>query len=425
MILAVGPLRTPRRRALASVLLLFLVTSAGAADAGDLARLLTQLYPGDGPGITLSDTGHRAHFTGESLVELNTLSEDLTSALGNFATTSTVASYTFDFELGVPVRSTDSLGPIVSERATTIGGLRLNLGFSYNRLDYKRFEGDDLDDITLFFTHFDVNGDGVIGPVPGNDVETDRMQVDLDIDLAQNVFALYGTFGILDNLDVSISVPYLTVDLQAKAFADVERNAVDVMCPDGSRGTSACVHIFDPPDGDPMTSLVRGHANGFGDVLLRGKYHFLRSEEWRPNLAFVGQVRFPTGDEDDLLGTGDWRGMPMLVADKTFGWVTPHINLGFEIVGGKSDLNNLKYFVGFDARLHPRFTTVIDLLGRWEPSGDGIGDNLLDIAVGGKFGVFRSLVLVANFIVPLNRNQGLRPDFIWALGVEYTFGGLR
>ena len=72
---------------------------------------------------------------------------------------------------------------------------------------------------------------------------------------------------------------------------------------------------------------------------------------------------------------------------------------------------------------HPRFTGIVDLLGRWEPSGDNVGDHLIDIAVGGKANVYRSLVLVSNFIVPLNRNEGLRPDFIWALGLEYTFGG--
>jgi hypothetical protein len=33
-------------------------------------------------------------------------------------------------------------------------------------------------------------------------------------------------------------------------------------------------------------------------------------------------------------------------------------------------------------------------------------------------------VLVSNFIVPLNRNEGLRPDFIWSFGFEYTFGGV-
>ena len=403
---------------LARLLTLLLVFGASSAHAGGLSTLLTDLYGGDGILLATPPSGfnHSPHFSASSLDDLNSLSEELTSALGFFAFNSTVSSYTFDLERGVPVRTTDSLGPILSERATTLGARRLNVGFSYNRIDFKRFEGDDLDDITLFFDHDDINNDGILGP-PGCDcAELDKVRVDLDIELAQDVYSIYGTFGVLKNLDIGVAIPLLHVDLKASASAEVDRRHTN----------STIVHNFaDPPvpPEDFKTSSVKGSATGIGDVLLRGKYNFLRGEEWMPNLAFLGQVKFPTGDEDDLLGTGDWRGMPMLIADKTYGRVSPHVNLGFEIVGGKSDLNNLKYFIGADVRLHERATTVIDLLGRWEPSGDGVGDNLLDIAIGGKFNVYRSLVLVTNFIVPLNRNQGLRPDFIWALGFEYTFGG--
>jgi hypothetical protein len=112
----------------------------------------------------------------------------------------------------------------------------------------------------------------------------------------------------------------------------------------------------------------------------------------------------------------------MLVADQTFGRYSPHLNLGYEIVGGSSSLNNLRYFVGLDARISQSFTGIFDIIGRWEPSGDGIGDNLVDAAIGGKFNFWRNMVFVTNFIVPLNRNQGLRPDFVWSLGLEYTFG---
>ncbi len=442
--------------ALAGVLTLLLVVGARAARAEDLARLLTTLYvePCTAldrsicPGIvletsTLNGAPHAGHFQADSLEELNSLTDDLASSLGVFAFNSTVSSYTFDLELGVPVRTTDSWGPILSERATTLGASRLNLGFSFNRIEFKRFEGDDLDDLTIFFTHQDANGDGILGPTPGfpNDVERERIQVDLDIELDQSVYTLYGTYGFLSNLDIGIAIPILKVDLKARASADVERNAVGVQLTGAAPcfplpnvglpdcGTSVDVHQFaNPPNlllgEDSMNSSVKGSATGIGDILLRGKYHFLRGEGWRPDLAFVGQVKFPSGDEDNLLGTGDWRGMGMLVADKTFGRVTPHLNLGFEIVGGDSNLNNLKYFVGFDARVHRTFTAVIDLLGRWEPSGDGIGDHLVDAAIGGKFNIIRSLVLVSNFIVPLNRNEGLRPDFVWSFGLEYTFGGV-
>ena len=386
-----GGLIWTRWIAFAGVLMLPLVVGARGASAGDLATLLTELYGGDG--ILLEPTGgafpsHAPHFAGSSLDDLNSLSEEVTSALGFFAFNSTVSSYTFDLELGVPVRTSDSLGPILSERATTLGAKRLNVGFSYNRIDFKRFEGADLDDLTIFFDHDDINSDGILGP-PGCDcAELDKVRVNLDIELVQDVYSIYGTFGVLKNLDIGVAIPFLHVDLKASASAEVDRRHTN----------SINIHNFaEPPDTvvgeDSRTSSVKGSATGIGDVLLRGKYNFLRGEEWRPNLAVLGQVKFPTGDEDDLLGTGDWRGMPMLIADKTYGRVSPHVNLGFEIVGGKSDLNNLTYFIGADVRLHERATTVIDLLGRWEPSGDGVGDNLLDIAIGGKFNVYRSLVL--------------------------------
>jgi hypothetical protein len=424
----------------ACVVVLLMASGFRAASAGDLDSLLTELYGGDGVFLettTLLGAPHSPHFFADSLKELGALSEDITSSLGGFSVNSTVSSYTFDLELGMPVRSTNSLGPILSERATTLGARRLNVGFSYNRTEYKRFEGDDLNNLTLFFEHEDVlpkpNGDGILGPNPGlgvtSDVEVDRVRADIDIDLSQDVYTFYGTYGFLENLDIGVAIPIVSVDLSAESYGSVARKAV---CVDGLPNcavTSSDVHNFaDPatPPEDSSFSSVKGSASGIGDILARGKYSVLREDEdgWMPNFAVLGQVVFPTGDEDDLLGTGDWRGMPMLVTDKTFGPINPHINLGFEFVGGDSDLHNLKYFVGFDARLHERVTTVIDLLGRWEPSGDGVGDNLLDIAVGGKYNPFGSLVFVSNFIVPLNRNEGLRADFIWALGVEYTFGAI-
>lgn len=398
---------------------------APAAQAGDLATLLTELYGGDGIYLdttTFMGTSHAPHFTTNSLAELNQFSQDLAASLGTFAFNSSVSSFTFDMETGVPVRTTDSLGPILSERATTLGARRLNVGFSYNRVDFQRFQGVPLDQSVLFFKHQDTNGDGILGPNPAigftSDIETDLVRVDLDIALSQDIFTLYGTFGLLKNLDVGIALPILSVDLKADAVGSVVRNATNP--------PSIDTHNFAmPPMGleDPVTSSVKGHASGIGDLLLRGKYQFLRGDGWLPNLAAVGQVKFPTGDEYELLGTGDWRGLVLLVADETFGPVTPHVNLGYEIVGGESELNNLKYYLGFDARVHRRATAVFDLLGRFEPSGDGRADHLVDAAVGGKLAVFKSLVFVSNFIVPLNRDHGLRPDFIWALGLEYTFGG--
>ena len=57
------------------------------------------------------------------------------------------------------------------------------------------------------------------------------------------------------------------------------------------------------------------------------------------------------------------------------------------------------------------------------PNVEGSGSHLVDAAGGIRLKVFRSLILSANVQVPINRDEGLRPDFIWSLGFDYTFGG--
>ncbi len=100
--------------------------------------------------------------------------------------------------------------------------------------------------------------------------------------------------------------------------------------------------------------------------------------------------------------------------------VTPHINLGYE-VSTESDLNNLRYALGFDIAPTRELTFAADLIGRWEPSGDDIGDSKLDFALGGKWNFLGTSILNASVLLPVNKNSGLRADVIWTIGVEHTF----
>ena len=146
----------PRLRACTGIALAALAPTGARAD--QLSSLITSLYGGDGillDTTTFNGTSHAPHFQAASLAELNQLNNHLSNALGFLALNSTAASFTFDFETGVPVRSTDSLGPILAERAATIGEHRLTVGFTYDRVKYKHFNGDNLHNLTLFFTHQD------------------------------------------------------------------------------------------------------------------------------------------------------------------------------------------------------------------------------------------------------------------------------
>jgi hypothetical protein len=393
------------------LLMVALIWEFPSAWAGNLKNVVRDLYGGDG--ILLQPTAvfsHAPHFTASSLQGLETLNTGLASNLGLFAFNSTVAGFTFDIERGIPVRTTESLGPLLAERAPTLGTRKLNVAFAYTRLDFKRFQGTRLSDLSLTFEHEDTNGNGIRDTTGNFSFESDDVHVDLDLTIREDVFALFATYGLTRNWDVGVVLPIVHLHLRADAQATIVRNSP----------VSQRVHNFGPQS-DPPRSTGGGDETGIGDIILRTKYNFLRDRPRWPDLALVGDIKLPTGDEDDLLGTGDTNLRALLVASRSFGWLTPHVNFGFEWTTAGSEQNNVRYVAGVDARVHPRLTVAVDVLGRWEPNGDGIGDQIVDLGLGAKWNIFQTFLLNAGVQFPLNRNEGLRANVIWTVGIENTF----
>ena len=419
-------------------LLASLVWYLQGAGAGGLADVVTNLYGGQGILLQPPPQGfsHAAHFFASSLQGLDALNSSITSSLGFLAFNSTVTGFTFDIEQGVPVRTTESFGPLLAERASTVGAGKFNLGFTYTRIDFTRFEGKPLSHLSLDFTHDDVNGDGVLGPTSTFtfDFERDVIRVDLDLTINEDVFGIFATYGLTRRWDVGIVVPITHILLRAEANATIIRNSV----------VSTLVHNFGPQS-TPPRSTGGGEATGIGDIILRTKYNFLRNRPSWPDLAIVGDLKLPTGDEDDLLGTGTTNLKGLLVASRSFGILTPHVNVGYEVVTGPSKEStvrhvasdgtytdvtqtiggsresNVRYIAGLDAGVHPSLTLAFDVLGRWKPHGDGIADHTVDLALGARWNLFRTFLLNGIVQLPLNKNEGLRADVIWTVGAEYTF----
>jgi len=242
-----------------------------SAAVGGLRDTVTNLYGGDG--ILLAPTGggfpsHAPDFRAASFRGLDALNKALAPNLNNLAFNSTVTGFTFDVERGVPVRSTESLGPLLAERATTIGAKKLNVVFSFTRLDFTTFEGRGLDEQSLTFLHDDVNGDGILGPVGFfPDFELDQIRVDLDLEIEQEIFALIATYGLTRFWDVGIVLPVIHTSVVAEANATIVRNSV----------ISTGVHNFDTaPGSDQPRDRVSGEETGLGDLIVRSKYNFLR-----------------------------------------------------------------------------------------------------------------------------------------------------
>jgi hypothetical protein len=393
-----------------------MVLASGAGRAADLQNFVTNLYGGDG--INLSSQGgpfaavHAAHFSADSLEAFTLLNSAIASTAGQFAFNSTFTGISFDVATGVPVETQDSLGPLLAESAPTLGKGKFNLAFGASRIKYDRIDGQDLDHIVLDFPHEDCCSfqNGIQRPPPDgvlSGFETDLVRVNLDIDLEYDVYAFFANYGLTDRWDVGIVVPVISVDANARAHAEVV--AVS--------GTT--IHSFFGQD-ELQNSSTGGSKTGIGDVVVRTKYNFLRDHGAVPDLAFLAQVTAPTGDEKNLLGTGETRYKAGLIASKRYGAFGPHLNVAYEASTGPDYLDNLSYAAGFDVRVSPKFTAGLDLLGRYNPDQEQVDNSVLDVALSAKWNPFRAAnaPLNAYVIVPANRDHGLRSDVVYGVGID-------
>ncbi len=334
--------------------------------------------------------------------------EQSTTPLG----TSTGAfNFIFDPQLGIFTRSATSFGPAFSSRSLTTGRNHFSAGFNYLHVGYDSYAGMNLKEGELSFVR------NVQGPpqLPRDS--------NLTLDLSSDTVVAFGNFGVTDNLDVGVVVPWIRVDMSGQVGLF---NAAGVDLTGGSLRIP------------PVTSA------GIGDVSIVGKYRVLRQGEG--GVAAIFQVHLPTGDPDNFRGVGITRTMIGGVWSMG-GRVSPHINLGYEfwsdaIVQDPDPeiKNQVLYAGGAEFQVTPKLTAVLDLVGRrlfgagghYYASGSlgpataellsttGAALNVVSLAPGIKWNLAGDGLLAANVLVSL-ANDGLRANIIPVIGMDWTF----
>lgn len=471
------------------------IVLAGATPvaAQSLSRLVAHLVfaevtLGPGPPTTppIPGTPHTAHFspfnplfgidapTQEVLQsQLQQVPELIRQANAQLATfpigsSSGGFSFRFDPELGTFSRTSESFGAFLTERALTLGRGHFSYGTVYQHASYDRFEDLSLRDadIVFYYPHNDCcPGQSTFG-VPGGDdslltpaFEGDVLQNTLAVDLTTETFAFFATAGVTDRLDAGIVVPIIRVSLDAAVERTIVRLATE---------SNPLVHSFDNEGETSITTRASGSAVGVGDVLLRGKYQLWSGAGGA--LALGGELRLPTGDEAELLGTGSLQGKGAVLASAVFGLAALHVNAGYTVSREVSEdpplaasaldrfefraspPDEINYAAGLDVAFHPRVTAAVEFRGRrlldvnrlieqpltvrfntldaptvtrtrtLPALGLVQGDmNLVLGAAGTKINIGRTLLLSAAILFPLT-NDGLHSRTTAAVGLDYTFG---
>jgi hypothetical protein len=421
-----------------------LTSSAPARGQEKLAFLIPNLY---GPSGLFVDSQaplpgggtHSAHFNSAFQAEFTQFNISLASQIVSVPLPTPAAGFTFTLDptLGVFTRTTQSFGSVLADRAETIGRRRVSVGVTFQRFTFDTLEGLGLDALPAVFTHDDAQlGGGRI------DVVTTSNRIDLEV---QQLTAAFNV-GITDRLDLAVAVPILTVDLAVRSDATVRRLGTS---------SSPATHFYDDGRGgfgDTRQFVAQGSASGIGDLVLRLKWHAGKSGAL--DLALGVDGRIPTGDEENLLGSGAPGVKPFLTVSMSRK-VSPHAGIGYQwngdsvlagnvITGEKGSFpDQILYNVGADVGVTPRFTLALDLVGRHVMDSPRLLDgtfraqdgrsefpdisfeqgstfDLLDGAVGAKLNVGGQLLIDANVVFRLN-DAGLRDRFTPLLGIEYTF----
>ena len=413
------------------------------ASVRSLATLLTDLY---GPrGLVVDSLAtlpgeqpHSAHFASDFQENFSQFSTALVSQIVSVPLPSPASSFTYHFDptLGVFQRTTQSFGPILAERADTIGAGRFSFGFAFQRFSFDTVEGLDLRKVPAVFTH-----DNAFLRGGREDVVTTSNAIEANVSQATT----FVTVGITDRFDVSLAVPVVSTYMKVVSEATIRRLGT----------TNPLTHFFLQSNGEPADRRLFtaiGGASGIGDLTVRMKTRIAR----RPSsgVAVGLDVQLPTGDEMNLLGTGTAGVQPFVIWSAAYAKVSPHVNASYKWTGSSVLAGNpaggesgdfpdqAAYAAGADVSVNPHLTIAFDVLGRYimkserltlqqfhALDGRSVFPNIVFSrdsfnALSGSFGlkanVLQRLLLDVGLLFKLDEH-GVRDKVTPLIGLEYAF----
>ena len=462
-------------------LVLLLVLMPAAAGAQELSGMVKRLFDAVTINAPSGTVNHQSHFFlgGENLTQaVRQLNVSLGQQLTTFPLPSSSGGFTFGRNsAGEIVPTSTTFGPLFAERAVTIGKGKFNFGYTFLGTSFDSFEGVSLDDGDLRFVSQHNNccpaGGGV--PLATTDFfpefERDLLLSSLTADITTRTNAFFANIGVTDRFDIGLAVPIVHVSIDASVTGEILRTATSA---------SPTVHSFDGLGQTTKTVASAGTSTGLGDVLVRGKYNFVRSES--AALAGAVDLRLPTGDKEELLGTGATQTHLYIIASGEYGRVSPHVNFGYTFSNGDGpgdaadvddpanqfgapaatvDLHPLdlsvpdevNYTFGIAVAPHPKLTLGFDVRGRTikdvprfvldttsypnrapgavlPTAAFAVPDEFVDEArgsltqllgvVGGKINLGGTFLLNLTVLIPMN-DDGLKSKPTPVVGFDYVF----
>jgi len=369
------------------------LNGGGTNLSGSLPHSLFSIYR-----VQSNDPGNLAAFQTSPTALNSAISSAIGVALALIPVASPTSATINKIESTGAQNGPGTLGPILTERAETIGKHRWFLGISYQDFHFTSINGKSLNGLSILYA-----GGEPTGFKAGSGRTTSApmtFNVGLDVRLSQSL--AFFTYGLTDRVDISVGIPMVHSAVAATAY-----NA-QVFTGDGLGGGGTqpgsncwCMNSLSPATFQTSQAYIGQSAlakTGVGDLLVRVKGAVIDTSR---GVVSVGtDLRFATGDASNYLGTGTTTVKPFLaasLASKASNGIvfSPHFNIGWQF-SGKSQLGGalngspqtanvsgvqVPYFgaplivtkdylpdvlqasIGAEVALRSRSTVVVDLIG--------------------------------------------------------------
>jgi hypothetical protein len=336
------------------------------------------------------------------------------------------------YKAGVP-ETFNNLGPILTDRGQTIGKGKVFIGFSASQYVFTSINGNSLRALPFSFSRSAYTSGGTLQ-------STTYTLESFDLAFKLDQLVAIGTVGLSNRVDVTAIIPWERVSLgdtvgQSTNYVVEANNVLAFQYPLPSTYSS-------------------GTANGIGDATFNVKAMLASGE----HASFSGEmnVRTPTGDDQNFLGSGAWGFNPFLVYSH-LGKVSPHAKIGYqwntktelnnpsETAGGNKSLpGGLQYDFGADWAMAKRLTVAGDLLGSQYLNTPAVSRSsvqvssssslpaletstpisssytISNLSAGLKVSPVGKLVIAGNVLIQLN-NNGLHARPTPLVGISYKF----
>ena len=203
---------------------------------------------------------------------------------------------------------------------------------------------------------------------------------------------------------------------------------------------------------EEVRQLAEGRASGLGDITVRMKATIDKRKSG--GMAAGIDIRLPTGDQMNLLGTGTAGLQPFVIVSSKYQRVSPHANASYQwngssilagnpATGESADFpDQVAYAAGADVAVNSRLTLALDVLGRYYVNAERLAQetfhardnvhvypnivfsresfNALSGSVGFKVNLGERLLLDGNLLFALD-DHGVRDRVVPLIAFEYAF----